>query len=38
MLALELVNVFIPENALMLVILSDIPLGVSQLLKTLGMS
>jgi len=34
--ALELVNVFIPEDALMLVALSDTPLGVSQLLRTLG--
>jgi len=35
-LALELVNTFIPENALMLVALSDAPLGVSQLLRSLG--
>jgi len=33
---LELVNVFIPENTLMLVALSDAPPGVSQLLRTLG--
>ena len=35
-LALELVNVFILENALVLVALSDAPPGVSQLLRTLG--
>jgi len=35
-LALELVNVFILEDALVLVALSDAPLGVSQLLRTLG--
>jgi len=34
--ALELVNVFIPKNALVLVALSDAPSGVSQLLRTLG--
>jgi len=34
--ALELVNTFIPENALVLVALSDAPPGVSQLLRTLG--
>ena len=34
-LALGLVNVFIPEDALMLVALSDAPSGVSQLLRTL---
>jgi len=34
--ALELVNVFIPEDALVLVTLSDAPPGVSQLLRTLG--
>jgi len=36
-LALELVNTFIPEDALVLVALSDAPTGVSQLLKSLGM-
>ena len=35
-LVLELVNVFIPEDALMLITLSDAPLGVSQLLRTPG--
>jgi len=35
--ALELVNIFIPENALVLIVLSDAPLGVSQLLRSLGM-
>ena len=35
-LALELVNAFILEDALVLVALSDAPLGVSQLLRTLG--
>jgi len=35
MLALGLVNVLIPEDALVLIALSDTPLGVSQLLKTL---
>jgi len=35
-LALELVNAFIPEDALVLVALSDAPPGVSQLLRTLG--
>jgi len=34
--ALGLVNTFIPEDALVLVALSDVPLGVSQLLRTLG--
>jgi len=34
--ALGLVNVFIPEDALVLVALSDAPSGVSQLLRTLG--
>jgi len=34
--ALELVNVFIPEDALVLVALSDASPGVSQLLRTLG--
>jgi len=34
--ALELVNMFIPENALVLVALSDAPPGVSQLLRILG--
>jgi len=34
--ALELVNAFIPEDALMLVALSDTPPRVSQLLRTLG--
>ena len=34
--ALELVNAFIPEDALVLVALSDAPPGVSQLLRTLG--
>ena len=34
--ALELVNAFIPEDALVLVALSDAPSGVSQLLRTLG--
>ena len=34
--ALGLVNAFIPENALILIVLSDAPLGVSQLLRTLG--
>jgi len=34
--ALELGNVFIPEDTLVLVALSDAPLGVSQLLRTLG--
>jgi len=34
--ALELVNVFIPEDALVLVTLSNAPPGVSQLLRTLG--
>jgi len=34
--ALELVNVFILEDALVLVVLSDTPLGVSQLLRSLG--
>ena len=34
--ALELVNVFILEDALVLVALSDAPPGVSQLLRTLG--
>jgi len=33
--ALGLVNVFIPEDALVLVTLSDTPPGVSQLLRTL---
>ena len=33
--ALELVNAFIPEDALVLVALSDTPPGVSQLLRTL---
>jgi len=33
--ALGLVNVFIPENALVLVALSDAPSEVSQLLRTL---
>jgi len=36
-LALELVNTFILENALVLVVLSDALPGVSQLLKSLGM-
>ena len=35
--ALELVNVFIPEDALVLVTLSDTSPGVSQLLRSLGM-
>jgi len=35
--ALGLVNAFIPEDTLVLVALSDAPLGVSQLLKSLGM-
>jgi len=35
--ALGLVNTFIPENALVLVTLSDAPPGVSQLLRSLGM-
>ena len=35
-LALGLVNTFIPEDALVLVALSDAPPGVSQLLRTLG--
>jgi len=35
--ALGLVNMFIPEDALMLVALSDAPPGVSQLLMSLGM-
>ena len=35
--ALGLVNAFIPEDALVLVALSDAPPGVSQLLKSLGM-
>jgi len=34
--ALGLVNTFIPEDALVLVALSDAPSGVSQLLRTLG--
>jgi len=34
-LALGLVNAFIPEDALVLVVLSDAPPGVFQLLKTL---
>jgi len=34
--ALELVNAFIPEDALVLVALLDAPPGVSQLLRTLG--
>ena len=34
--ALELVNAFIPEDALVLVVLLDAPSGVSQLLRTLG--
>jgi len=34
--ALRLVNAFIPEDALVLVALSDTPPGVSQLLRTLG--
>ena len=34
--ALELVNVFIPEDTLVLVVLSNTPPGVSQLLRTLG--
>ena len=34
--ALGLVNAFIPEDALVLVALSDAPPGVSQLLRTLG--
>ena len=33
---LELVNAFIPEDTLVLVVLSDTPPGVSQLLRTLG--
>jgi len=33
--ALELVNAFIPKNALVLVVLSDASPGVSQLLRTL---
>jgi len=33
---LELVNAFIPEDALVLVALLDTPPGVSQLLRTLG--
>ena len=37
MLALGLVNAFIPEDALVLVTLSDAPPGVSQLLKSLRM-
>jgi len=36
MLALELVNAFIPKDALVLVALSNTPPGVSQLLRTLG--
>jgi len=36
MLALELVNTFIPKDALVLVALSNASLGVSQLLRTLG--
>ena len=35
--ALELVNAFIPEDALVLVALSDASPGVSQLLRSLGM-
>jgi len=35
--ALGLVNVFIPEDTLMLVALSNTPLGVSQLLRSLEM-
>jgi len=35
--ALELVNAFIPEDALVLVALSDAPPGVSQLLRSPGM-
>jgi len=35
-LALELVNAFIPEDTLVLIALSDAPSGVSQLLRTLG--
>jgi len=35
--ALGLVNVFIPEDALVLIALLDAPPGVSQLLKSLGM-
>jgi len=35
--ALGLVNAFIPEDALVLIALSDAPPGVSQLLKSLGM-
>jgi len=35
--ALGLVNTFIPEDALVLVALSDAPPGVSQLLRSLGM-
>jgi len=35
MLVLGLVNVFIPEDTLVLVVLLDTPPGVSQLLKTL---
>jgi len=34
--ALGLVNTFIPEDALVLIALSDALLGVSQLLRTLG--
>jgi len=34
--ALGLVNAFIPEDALVLIALSDAPAGVSQLLRTLG--
>ena len=37
MLALELVNAFIPKDALILIALSDAPPGVSQLLRSLGM-
>jgi len=36
MLALGLVNMFIPEDTLILITLSDAPPGVSQLLRTLG--
>jgi len=35
-LALELVNAFIPEDVLVLIVLSDAPPGVFQLLRTLG--
>jgi len=34
--ALGLVNIFIPENALVLITLLDAPPGVSQLLRSLG--